>query len=167
MATRRRKPGRHRQVGDLSPAPSALPLFSDRVPVVEPQTRRVVFFDVENASRVQHIVRLIDHLGLADRAVRTCVFAVGNWRVIGQDTARLLAHHGADLVHTAPIPGVPDWSDLKIAATAGVWLGDARPGDRMEIVSDDRAFDAVGDVAAGLGVSFRRLSYRLLFEKER
>ena len=37
----------------------------------------------------------------------------------------------------------------------------------MEIVSDDRAFDAVGDVAAGLGVSFRRLSYRRLFRKER
>jgi hypothetical protein len=30
----------------------------------------------------------------------------------------------------------------------------------IEIVSDDRAFDAVGDVAASLGVTFRRLSYR-------
>jgi hypothetical protein len=61
--------------------------------------------------------------------------------------------------------GVPDWSDLRIAAAAGVWLGEARPGDRIEIVSDDRAFDAVGDVAAGLGVTFRRVSYRLLFER--
>ena len=167
MATRRRKPRRRRQVVDPSPVPDARPLLCDSTPVMEPQTRRVVFFDVENASRVQHIVRLIDHLRLAERAARTRVFAVGNWRVIGPDTAQLLARHGADLVHTAPIPGVPDWSDLKIAATAGVWLGDARPGDRMEIVSDDRAFDAVGDVAAGLGVSFRRLSYRLLFEKAR
>ncbi len=165
MATRRRKPRRRRQVVDPSLAPDARPLLCDPTPVVEQRTRRIVFFDVENASRVQHIVRLIDHLRLADRAARTRVFAVGNWRVIGPDTARLLARHGADLVHTAPIPGVPDWSDLKIAATAGVWLGDARPGDRMEIVSDDRAFDAVGDVAAGLGVSFRRLSYRLLFER--
>jgi hypothetical protein len=30
----------------------------------------------------------------------------------------------------------------------------------LEIVSDDRAFDAVGDVAAMLGITFRRLSYR-------
>jgi hypothetical protein len=126
--------------------------------------RRVVFFDVENSSRVEHIARLIDHLRLDDRAPRTRVFAVGNWRVIGQDTARLLARHGADLIHTAPNAGVPDWSDLKIAAAAGVWLGGARPGDSIEIVSDDRAFDAVG-VAAGLGVSFRRLSHRLLFER--
>src|SRR5207249_2897844 len=44
----------------------------------------------------------------------------------------------------------------------GVWLGGARPGDVLEIVSDDRAFDAVGDVASTLGVSFKRLSYRAL-----
>jgi uncharacterized membrane protein YgcG len=43
---------------------------------------------------------------------------------------------------------------------SGVWLAGARPGDVIEIVSDDRAFDAVGDVAASLGVTFRRLSYR-------
>jgi hypothetical protein len=41
-----------------------------------------------------------------------------------------------------------------------VWLGTARPGDILEIISDDRAFDAVGDVATGLGIAFRRLSYR-------
>jgi hypothetical protein len=57
---------------------------------------------------------------------------------------------------------VKDWSDLRIAVTAGVWLGTARPGDVLEIISDDRAFDAVGDVAVGLGIAFRRLSYRAL-----
>jgi hypothetical protein len=41
-----------------------------------------------------------------------------------------------------------------------VWLGSARPGDLIEIISDDRAFDAVGDVAALLGVEYRRLSHR-------
>ncbi len=46
--------------------------------------------------------------------------------------------------------------------SAGVWLAGARPGDVLEIVSDDRAFDAVGDVAAALGIAFRRLSYRTL-----
>jgi hypothetical protein len=98
---------------------------------------------------------LIDRLGS-----RTEFLAVGNWRVIGHDTARLLASHGADLVHSAPSVGVRDWSDLRIAVGAGVWLAAARPGDSIEIVSDDRAFDAVGDVAASLGIVFRRLSYR-------
>jgi len=165
MATRRRNHRRRRDVVDRSPAPRALPLSGDPLPVMEPQARRVVFFDVENGSRVDHIALLIDHLRLEERGPRTRVFAVGNWRVIGLDTARLLARHGADLIHTAPNAGVPDWSDMRIAAAAGVWLGEARPGDRIEIVSDDRAFDAVGDVAAGLGVSFERVSYRLLFER--
>jgi len=55
---------------------------------------------------------------------------------------------------------VRDWSDLRIAVAAGVWVAGARPGDVLEIISDDRAFDAVGDVAASLGIAYRRLSYR-------
>jgi hypothetical protein len=39
-------------------------------------------------------------------------------------------------------------------------LGEARAGDLLEIVSDDQAFDAVGDLAATQGVLFRRLSLR-------
>jgi hypothetical protein len=57
---------------------------------------------------------------------------------------------------------VRDWSDLRIAVGAGVWLAGARPGDMIDIVSDDQAFDAVGDVASSLGVQYRRLSYRSL-----
>jgi hypothetical protein len=94
--------------------------------------------------------------------VRTDFLAVGNWRVIGHDTARLLATRGAQLVHSAPSVGIRDWSDLRIAVGAGVWLAGARPGDVVEIVSDDRAFDAVGDVAASLGITYRRMSYRAL-----
>ena len=41
-------------------------------------------------------------------------------------------------------------------------MASARAGDVVELVSDDRAFDAVGDVAASLGVEFRRLSFRRL-----
>ena len=93
---------------------------------------------------------------------RTEFVAVGNWRVIGHDTARLLARHGAQLVHSAPSVGVRDWSDLRIAVAAGVWLAAARAGDVIELVSDDRAFDAVGDVASSLGITFRRLSFRRL-----
>ena len=89
--------------------------------------------------------------------------AVGNWRVIGHDTGPAArATDGAALVHSAPSVGVRDWSDLRIAVSAGVWLAGARPGDVIEIVSDDQAFDAVGDVAASLGVTFRRTSYRAL-----
>ena len=125
-----------------------------------PVTRRAIFFDVENTSRVQHIARVIDYLAVDRLGRRTDFVAVGNWRVIGHDTARLLAANGAQLLHSAPSVGVKDWSDLRIAVGAGVWLGAARPGDILEIISDDRAFDAVGDVATGLGIAFRRLSYR-------
>jgi uncharacterized membrane protein YgcG len=141
------------------------PAFAERVPEHEParplpSTRRAIFFDVENTSRAEHIARVISHLAVDRVGRRTEFFAVGNWRVIGHDTARLLARHGAALVHSAPSVGVRDWSDLRIAVASGVWLAGARPGDMIEIVSDDRAFDAVGDVAASLGVTFRRLSYR-------
>ena len=149
------------------PLPLAMPemLFAERVLPLEPERpypagRRAIFFDVENTSRAQHIAGVIDHLQIDRRGYRTEFFAVGNWRVIGHDTARLLARHGADLVHSAPSVGVRDWSDLRIAVAAGAWLAGARPGDVIEIVSDDRAFDAVGDVAASLGITFRRLSYR-------
>ena len=111
---------------------------------------------------MQHISRVIDHLAVDRLGRRTDFIAVGNWRVIGHDTARLLAGHGAQLLHSAPSVGVKDWSDLRIAVAAGVWLGTARPGDVLEIISDDRAFDAVGDVATSLGITFRRLSYRRL-----
>ena len=143
------------------------PGFAARVPPPEPPParparRRGVFFDVENTSRAGDISRVLDHLALDWVGWSTEFTAVGNWRVIGHDTARLLAHHGAALVHSAPSVGVRDWSDLRIAVSAGVWLAGARPGDVIEIVSDDQAFDAVGDVAASLGVTFHRTSYRAL-----
>src|SRR5262249_43000173 len=75
---------------------------------------------------------------------------------------RMLAALGAHLVHSAPAVGVRDWSDLWIAVAAGRWLAGARPGDSLDVVSDDRAFDAVGDAAAATGVIFRRISYRAL-----
>src|SRR2546426_2002064 len=141
--------------------------FAARVPPPareppRPTTRHAIFYDVENASQPVHIARVIEHLAIDRVGRRTELVAVGNWRVIGADTARLLARHGAQLVHSAPSTGVKDWSDLRIAVSAGVWLAGARPGDVLEIVSDDRAFDAVGDVAAALGIAFRRLSYRTL-----
>jgi hypothetical protein len=125
-----------------------------------PTGRRAVFVDVENSSRADHIGRVLDHLAIDRADRRVDLIAVGNWRVIGADSARLLARRGAQLVHSAPATGVRDWSDLRIAVSAGVWLGSARPGDLIEIISDDRAFDAVGDVAAVLGVEYRRLSHR-------
>src|SRR5262245_23827714 len=131
-------------------------------PVARPTRRRGIFFDVENTSRAVDISRVVEHLQLDWAGWTTAFTAVGNWRVIGHDTARLLAQHGASLVHSAPSVGVRDWSDLRIAVSAGVWLAGARPGDIVEIVSDDQAFDAVGDVAASLGVTFRRTSYRAL-----
>src|SRR5712664_3915477 len=149
----------------VAPLVTPEPAFAARVPTPAPAPpppahRRAIFFDVENTSSTGRIERVIEHLAIDRPGWRTEFVAVGNWRVIGQDTARLLARHGAQLVHSAPSAGVKDWSDLRIAVSAGVWLAAARPGDVVEIVSDDRAFDAVGDVAAGLGITFRRLSYR-------
>ena len=152
-----------------APPPSAAvePIFAARVapprpPAPLPSRGRAVFFDVENTSRAEHIGRVLAHLELDWMHHATELVAVGNWRVIGNDTARLLASRGAHLVHSAPSVGVRDWSDLRIAVAAGAWLAAARPGDLLEIVTDDQAFDAVGDVAASLGVTFRRLSYRAL-----
>src|SRR3989442_13478028 len=143
------------------------PSFAARVPPPAPErrrptTRHAIFFDVENTSHPAHIERVIERLAIDHLGRSTEFVAVGNWRVIGHETARLLARHGAQLVHSAPSTGVRDWSDLRIAVSAGVWLAGARPGDVLGIVSDDRAFDAVGDVAAALGIAFRRLSYRTL-----
>jgi hypothetical protein len=157
------------------PEPLPLPIsavestFAARVPPVEPERprppgRRAIFLDVENTSRAQHLAHVIDHLGVDPWDRRTELVAVANWRVVGHEAARLLAARGAHLVHSAPSTGVRDWSDLRIAVAAGIWLAAARPGDLIEIVSDDRAFDAVGDVAASLGIEFRRLSYRRLKE---
>src|SRR6266571_1432931 len=70
------------------------PLFAERRPAPElerpfPSARRAIFFDVENTSRAEHIARVIEHLGIDRQSLRTDFVAVGNWRVIGHDTARL------------------------------------------------------------------------------
>src|SRR5262245_39880989 len=95
------------------------PAFAARVPPPEaerprPATRRAIFFDVENSSRVEHAAHMLQHLRLDRAAQGTELVAVGNWRVINHDTARLLARYGAHLVHSAPSVGVRDWSDLRI-----------------------------------------------------
>lgn len=122
--------------------------------------RRAIFVDVENTSSEADLVRALEALQIDYTAQQTEVTAVGNWRTAAQKVARRLASLGARLVHSAPVTGVRDWSDLWIATAAGVWLGQSRPGDMLEIISDDRAFDAVGDVALPLGVEFRRVSHR-------
>ena len=143
------------------------PVFATRVPPPEPErlrptTRHAIFFDVENTSNPTHIERVVGRLAIDHGGRSTEFFAVGNWRVIGHETGRVLARFGAQLLHSAPSTGVRDWSDLRIAVSAGVWLAGARPGDVLEIVSDDRAFDAVGAVAAALGITFHRLTARTL-----
>ena len=143
------------------------PSFAARIappppPRPRPEQRRGIFFDVENTSRAQDIEYVLRHLMIDRVGIDTDFTAVGNWRVIGHETARLLAENGAHLVHSAPSTGVRDWSDLRIAVAAGVWLAGTRPGDMIDVVSDDQAFDAVGDVASSLGVQYRRLSYRSL-----
>src|SRR5437867_802573 len=97
--------------------------------------RRTVFIDVENTSSEAALLGALEQLGIDRATMSTELVAVGNWRVIGQHVARLLAQRGARLLHTAPATGVKDWSDLSIAVAAGIWLGRAEPGDQIEIVS--------------------------------
>jgi hypothetical protein len=122
------------------------------------QVRRTIFIDVENTSHVAELERAIDKLDIDRIRENTQVIGVGNWRLIAQRLGRDLAALGAQLVYSAPVSGVRDWSDLWIAVSAGIQLGHSSPGDILEIVSNDRAFDAVGDAAAGLGVTFRRIA---------
>jgi hypothetical protein len=122
--------------------------------------RRAIFIDVENTSSEDSLSEVLDGLKIDHAAQPTELTAVGNWRAVGQRLGRHLASLGAQLVHSAPATGVRDWSDLWIAVAAGCWLGQALPGDVLEIVSNDRAFDAVGDAAAARGVVYHRLLHR-------
>ena len=133
------------------------PVQSAAAPVLP---RRAIFVDVENTSSEADLLKVLDHLNVDRAAQRTELFALGNWKSVGSRVARMLASLGAQLMHSAPAVGVRDWSDLWIAVAAGRWLATAVPGDIVDIVSDDRAFDAVGDAAAAAGVVFRRTSYR-------
>lgn len=122
--------------------------------------RRAIFIDVENTSSEDALSEVLESLNIDRAAQPTELTAVGNWRAVGQRLARHLGSLGAQLVHSAPALGVRDWSDLWIAVAAGCWLGRAEPGDVLEIVSNDRAFDAVGDAAAARGVVYRRLLHK-------
>jgi len=125
-----------------------------------PPARRAIFIDVENTSSEAALLRVLDHLNVDRKAQPTEVIAIGNWKSVGTKVARTLASLGAQLMHSAPTPGVRDWSDLWIAVNAGRWLAQAAPGDQLDVVSDDRAFDAVHDAAASVGVICNRISYR-------
>lgn len=103
---------------------------------------------------------MIDNLSIDRSKQPTELYAFGNWRAVGQMMSRHLARLGATLVHTSPVTGVKDWSDLWIAVAAGRWIALAQPGDVLEIVSNDKAFEAVGDAAANAGVVFRRVLHR-------
>ena len=142
-------------VGKNDPASPTVPSSEST-----PPGRRAVFIDVENTSSKAELMGALDQMALGEDGLRVEMTAIGNWRVVGQDLGRALAERGAQLVHSAPVSRVSDWSDLWIAVSAGIWLGTARPGDVLEVVSHDRAFDAVGDAAARLGVAFRRITYR-------
>ncbi len=123
-------------------------------------SRRAIFIDVENTSSEEALGEVLASLNIDRASQPTELTAVGNWRAAGQRLARQLASLGAQLVHSAPALGVRDWSDLWIAVAAGCWLGQSAPGDMLDIVSNDRAFDAVGDAAAARGVIYRRLLHR-------
>lgn len=141
------KPARRAASPPAAPAPAA-------------KIRRAIFIDVENTSSEAALADALDALDVDRRTQTVELAAVGNWRAVGQPMARRLAALGAQLVHSAPAKGVRDWSDLWIAVAAGCWLGQASPGDVLEIISNDKAFEAVGDAAAARGVIYRLVKHR-------
>lgn len=151
IAARTVKPVRAAQRAPKRPVAAAVP---------SRPARRAVFIDVENTSSEAALFQAIADLRIDRHAQPVELTAVGNWRAVGPLVARKLGAMGAQLVHSAPARGVRDWSDLWIAVAAGCWLGQALPGDVLEIISNDRAFDAVGDTAAARGVGFRRIQHQ-------
>src|SRR5271169_5132487 len=79
-----------------------------------PLPRRSIFIDVENTSSETDLLKVLDHLGIDRTKHTTELTAVGNWKSVGTRVGRTLAGLGAHLVHSAPAPGVRDWSDLWI-----------------------------------------------------
>lgn len=122
--------------------------------------RHAIYIDVENTSSKAALLSVIDSLKVDRQKQSVELSAVGNWRTVAQQVGRDLASLGAQLVHSAPVSGVRDWSDLWIAVAAGGWIARAEPGDILKIVSNDRAFDAVGDAAAAQGVVYERVPHR-------
>lgn len=161
-ATRRKSPTTARTTAKKTAKKAAKKTATrkGKTAVVVSGPRHAVFVDVENTNSEQALFAVLDALGIDRAAKSTELIAVGNWRAVGQQLARRLGSLGAQLVHSAPARGVRDWSDLWIAVAAGCWLGQSKPGDTLEIVSNDRAFDAVGDAAAARGVIYRRLQHR-------
>lgn len=145
------------------PRPAAVVVASPS----QPLPRRAIFVDVENSSNETELMRVLDHLEIDRMKHRVELTGVGNWKALGTRFARTLGKVGAQLLHTAPPAGVRDWSDLWIAVSIGRWIAHAQPGDLLDVVSDDRAFDAIADAASAAGVTFRRLSYRSLTSKTR
>lgn len=148
------KPRRRRKT-----APAAPELAAPAPEAAASRPRRAVFIDVENTTAEAALLEVLRSLAVDPAKQEVELTAVGNWRAVPPALARRLATVGARLIHSAPARGVRDWSDLWIATAAGCWLGQARPGDVLEIVSNDRAFDAIGDLAAARGVVFRRIPH--------
>lgn len=125
----------------------------------------MVIFDVENSSRVEHVTGLVEHLGLATLDGRTALLAVGNWAVVAQETARILARHGgtADAQRTEAAREGLDRPPYR--GGCGLLARDRAARRPAQIVTDDQAFDAVGDVASGYGVLFERLAFRDLLAR--
>lgn len=152
--TRAQTPSRKR-----SPKRSSEAQPPQEEPSVVPVPQRAVFIDVENTTAETRLLEVLRSLELDRQHQKVEITAVGNWRAVPPALARRLASMGAKLIHSAPARGVRDWSDLWIATAAGCWLGQAHPGDVLEVISDDRAFDAIGDLAAARGVAFRRIPH--------
>ena len=84
--------------------------------------------DVENSSRADHVSRVLDHLAIDRQDRRVDLIAVGNWRVIGADSARLLARLAMSDKQVAALKGDINLKKAELDKASKKSCGSAAPG---------------------------------------
>ena len=124
-----------------------------------PTARHLLVVDVDESSGVDEIARLLADLEPRILRADTELLAVGDWRALVDEAAALLVRRGVRLVPSAPHLDRGSRRGVPIAVAIGLWLSGSAPGAALEILSEDHAFDTVGEVATSRGAIFRRLPW--------
>ena len=120
----------------------------------------LVLHDVAESTGVAAIARALDDLGPQALHTDGAVLAVSAGRTLDPQAEDVLAGRHVRSIPVGPEPGPGSRRGVTLAVAAGLWLSRSKPGDILEIVSDDLVFDTVGNVATGRGAVFRRVPYR-------
>jgi len=119
----------------------------------------LVLLDIGESTGVAAIASALDDLGSQSLNSDGAVLAVSAGCTLDPEAALLLARRRVRSIPVRPEPGSGIRRGVALAVAAGLWLSSSKPGDLLEIVSDDLIFDTVGNVATGRGAVFRRVPY--------